>query len=107
MAALLGAGYTLGATYDGSSLVGKNNPMFVNYPLPAAANFWITQASVDGFNFHLQSGSPAVGKGTTNANLIKPITNGIPVDPNFGATEITLPGADMGCYQLNGTGNHH
>ncbi|MGZ3757350.1 MAG: hypothetical protein ACXVAY_07365 [Mucilaginibacter sp.] len=105
MAALLGSSYTFGATYDGSSLVGKNNPMFVNYPLPAAANFWVTQASVDNYNFHLQSGSPAVGKGTTTA--FKPITTGIPVDPNFGSSEITLPGADMGCYQLNGSGNHH
>jgi len=105
MATLLGSSYTFGATYDGTSLVGKNNPMFVNYPLPAAANFWVTQASVDNYNFHLQSGSPAVGKGTTTA--FKPITTGIPVDPNFGSSEITLPGADMGCYQLNGTGNKH
>jgi hypothetical protein len=107
MAALLGPSYTFGLVYDGSSLVGKNNPMFVNYPLPAANNFWLTQASVDTYNFHLQIGSPAAGKGTTNSALIKPITTGIPVDPTFGSSEITLPGADMGCYQLNGTGNHH
>lgn len=97
--------YTFGLVYDGSSLVGKNNPLFVNYPLPAANNFWITQASVDGYNFHLQAGSPAVGKGTTTA--FSPITVGIPVDPNFGSSGITLPGQDMGCYQLNGTGNQH
>ncbi|HTD40091.1 MAG TPA: hypothetical protein VK671_05685, partial [Mucilaginibacter sp.] len=52
MAAFLGATYTFGQVYDGSSFVGKNNPMFVNYTLPAAANFWITQASVDNYNFH-------------------------------------------------------
>jgi hypothetical protein len=107
MAAFLGSNYTFGLTYDGSSLVGKNNPMFVNYPLPAAANTWVTQASVDSYNFRLQPGSPAAGKGTTNANLIKPITTGIPVDQNFGSSEITLPGKDMGCYQLDGTGNKH
>ncbi|MEO8884926.1 MAG: hypothetical protein ABI367_02615 [Mucilaginibacter sp.] len=107
MAALLGTNYTFGAVYDGTTLVGKNNPMFVNYSLPAAANFWTTQASVDSYNFHLQAGSPAAGKGTTNGNLIKPITTGIPVDPTFGSSEITLPGADMGAFQLNGTGNHH
>jgi hypothetical protein len=107
MAAFLGASYTFGLVYDGSSFVGKNNPMFVNYPLPAANNFWLTQASVDSYNFHLQAGSPAAGKGTTNASLIKPITTNIPVDANFGSSEITLPGADMGCYQLNGNGNHH
>ncbi|MDB4926336.1 hypothetical protein [Mucilaginibacter sp.] len=107
MAAFLGASYTFGFVYDGSSLVAKGNPLFVNYPLPAANNFWVTQASVDGFNFHLQTGSPAAGKGTTNASLVKPITTGIPVDPIFGASEITLPGKDMGCYQLDGTGNKH
>jgi hypothetical protein len=97
--------YTFGLVYDGSSLVGKNNPMFTNYTLPAANNFWITQCSVDGYNFHLQSGSPAIGKGTTTA--FAPITTGIPIDPAFGATEITAPGADMGCYQTNGKGNQH
>jgi hypothetical protein len=107
MAAFLGSSYTFGFVYDGSSFVGKNNPMFVNYPLPAANNFWITQGAVDSYNFHLQTSSPAAGKGTTNASLIKPITTNIPVDANFGASEITLPGADMGCYQLNGNGNHH
>ena len=105
MAAFLGANYTFGVVYDGSSLVGKNNPLFVNYPLPAASQSWITQCSVDGFNFRLQAGSPAIGKGTTTA--FQPITNGIPVDPNFGSSGITLPGKDIGCYQSNGTGNQH
>jgi hypothetical protein len=105
MAAFLGAGYTFGLVYDGTSLVGKNNPMFVNYPLPAANNFWITQCSVDNYNFRLQTGSPAIGKGTTTA--FQPITTGIPIDPNFGSSGITPPGKDMGCYQSNGTGNQH
>src|SRR5882757_3960336 len=35
MAAFLGKSYTFGFVYDGASLVGQNNPMFVNYPLPA------------------------------------------------------------------------
>jgi hypothetical protein len=105
MAAFLGSSYTFGFVYDGSSLVGKNNPMFVNFPLPASAGSWITQCSVDGYNFHLLSGSPAAGKGTTTA--FQPITTGIPIDPNFGSSGITLPGKDMGCYQLNGTGNSH
>lgn len=104
MAAFLTSSYTFGAIYDGSSLVGKNNPMFVNFPLPEAANAWITQASVDGYNFHLQSGSPAIGKGTT---AFAPITAGIPVDPNFGSSGITGPGKDIGCYQTDGTGNQH
>lgn len=105
MAAFLGKSYTFGFVYDGSSLVGQNNPMFVNYSLPAAANAWITQCSVDSYNFHLQAGSPAVGKGTSTA--FTPITAGIPIDPNFGSSGITLPGKDMGCYQLDGIGNQH
>ena len=107
MAAFLGSSYTFGFVYDGSSLVGKNNPMFVNYSLPAAPNFWLTQASVDSYNFRLQAGSPAAGKGTTDATKIAPITAGIPIDPNFGSSGITAPGKDIGCYQLDGTGNQH
>ena len=107
MAAFLGASYTFGLIYDGTPLVGKNNPMFVNYPLPAANGFWITQCSVDNYNFHLAAGSPAIGAGTTDATKITPITAGILVDPNFGASEVTAPGKDMGCYQSNGTGNQH
>jgi hypothetical protein len=105
MATFLGPTYTFGLVYDGSSLVGKNNPMFVNYPLPAAANFWVTQCSVDNYNFHLQAGSPAAGKGTTTK--FAPLTAGIPIDPNFGSSGITPPGKDIGCYQLDGTGNQH
>lgn len=101
LASFLGAGYTFGFQYDGSSLVGKNNPSFVNYPLPNL-NF-ANQASVDGFDFHLLANSPAAGKGYTG---FSPITN-VPVNPNFGSTEITPPGKDIGCYQLDGSGNHH
>jgi len=105
MKAFLGSTYTFGLVYDGSTLVGQNNPMFVNFPLPEANGAWITQASVDGYNFRLQAGSPAVGKGTTTA--FHPITAGIPLDANFGSSGITPPGKDMGCYQLDGTGNQH
>lgn len=103
MAAFLGASYTFGFAYDGSSLVGKNNPMFVNYPLPNLN--YATQASVDSYDFHLQAGSPAAGKGTTTA--FSAITQGIPVDANFGSSGITPPGKDIGCYQQDGSGNHH
>jgi len=107
MAAFLGSTYTFGFVYDGSSLVGKNNPMFANFPLPAASGSWVTQCSVDGFNFHLQAGSPAIGKGTTDPTKVAPITAGIPIDPNFGSSGITGPGKDMGAYQTDGTGNQH
>jgi hypothetical protein len=99
--AFLGASYIFGFKYDGTTLVGQNNPMFVNYPLPNL-NF-VNQASVDAFNFHLQAGSPAVGKGYTGFTAIA----NVPVDPNFGSSGITPPGKDIGCYQADGTGNQH
>jgi len=101
MAAFLGPNYTFGFMYDGTSLVGQNNPKFVNYSLPNL-NF-MNQASVDAFDFHLQASSPAAGKGLTT---FSPITN-VPVDKNFGSSGITPPGKDIGCYQLDGTGNQH
>jgi hypothetical protein len=60
-------------------------------------------AFVGSYDFHLKSSSPCIGKGTTNFKL----SNVVAADPIYGATEITPPGADMGCYQLNGTGNKH
>lgn len=98
----LGASYTFGKQYDGSSLVGKYNPTFKNYPLPNY-NFR-TQNSVDAYDFHLLTGSPAIGKATQSFIAI---TTGIRVDANFGSSEITAPGKDIGCYQTDGTGNQH
>lgn len=103
--------YGFGLIYDGSALVQKNNPMFANYTLPNLN--YMSQASVDNYNFHLASGSPAIGAGITTP-LPHPQSAGngyyIPVSANFGATYIVSPGADMGCYQTNGTagnGNLH
>jgi len=56
-----------------------------------------------GFDFHLQSGSPALGKGYTGFTPL----NVVPVDPNFGATEITPPNKDLGAYPSDGSGNKH
>jgi hypothetical protein len=97
----LGNTYTFGFQYDGTSLVGQNNPQFVNYPLPNLN--YQTQASIDGYNFHLKASSPAIGKGYQG---FSPITN-VPVDANFGSSGITPPGKDIGCYQADGTGNKH
>lgn len=101
MAAFLTASYTFGKQYDGTSLVGQNNPLFVNYPLPNPN--YQTQASVDMYNFHLQSASPAIGKGYLS---FSPIMN-VPVNANFGSSGITGPGKDIGCYQADGSGNQH
>jgi hypothetical protein len=103
-ASYLPANYTPGAVYDGSTVVQKNNPQFANYPLPAPGNIPLAGINAIGnFNFHLQAQSPLVGKGNTK---IQPLVV-VPVDPVYGATEVTPPGADLGCYQLNGTGNQH
>lgn len=101
MKTFLGPTYTFGAAYDGTSLVGKNDPMFANYPLPNKN--YATQASIDGYDFHLSSSSPAIGKGYKG---FSPIMN-VPVDANFGASPITLPGSDLGCFQTDGSGNQH
>jgi hypothetical protein len=91
-------------SYDGTPVVQQMNPLFVDYPLPVSGGmplFSIT--AVSSYNFHLQPGSPLIGKGNTN---ITPLTV-VPIDPIYGASEVTPPGADLGCYQINGRGNQH
>jgi hypothetical protein len=112
MAAFLGSNYTFGKIYDGSSLVSKNNPMFTNFPLPAAAGSWKLQASIDNYKFSLSSTSPALGAGTTTAfSVPSSAANGFalaPISNNFGVTQkYVTPGKDMGCYQADGSGNQH
>jgi hypothetical protein len=51
----------------------------------------------------LLPGSSLIGKGNTS---ITPLIV-VPLDPTYGATEVTMPGADLGCYQINGSGNQH
>ena len=104
MVALMPSGYYPGAPYNSSAvdaLAGKNSPMFVNFPLPEAA----TPASIayaSSYDFHLKAGSPAIGKGYTG---FQPIAS-VPQGGQYGAN-ITSPGADIGAYQSNGTGNQH
>ena len=90
-------------SYDGTPAVQKLNPLFVNYPLPSSYPLFAITAIGD-YNFHLQPGSPLIGKGTTTA--VTPYTV-VPIDPIYGATEVTPPGVDLGAYQSNGTGNQH
>jgi len=93
--------------YDGSTFIGKNNPMFVNFPLPVAGIKRLSDvSSVGSFDFHLKSTSPAVGKGTADANLVAPLAATLVTKSALKAV-ITLPGADMGCFQINGNGNQH
>ena len=100
--------------YDGTSVVGKNDPQFVNFPVKQNRAFGAV-AYVKGFDFHLKATSPAIGKGFTGFSPLAdgavaggtPVVYKVKVDAKFGATEITLPGSDIGCYQCNGTGNQH
>lgn len=93
-------------SYDGSTVIQKMNPLFVNFPLPANNHgFYPWQNDAIGsYDFHLQPSSPLIGKGTTTA--VQPLVV-VPIDPVYGATEVTAPGADLGCYQSNGKGNQH
>lgn len=90
--------------YDATAAVRASgtNPMFVNYTLPSTSRPKDV-AFATGFDFRLKSGSPAVGKGYTGFTPLSVV----PVDPNFGATEITPPSVDLGAYPSNGSGNKH
>lgn len=112
----LPSNYTLGATYNASTLLGlmtasssEYDPQFVNYPLPNYQHI-ITTAGCNGstiYDFHLKSTSPCIGKGTTSKYtplmLVPLATSSNPV----GVTTYNMPGADIGCYQSNGSGNQH
>ena len=84
-------------------VVKKLNPLFTNYPLPVQGLPLFSITSIGSYNFHLQTNSPLIGKGTKN---VTPLVV-VPLDPVYGASEVTPPGADLGCYQINGTGNQH
>src|SRR5258708_9588802 len=99
--------------YDGtkSMQASGTNRMFVNFTLPIAAGAKPQDISyATGFDFRLQSSSPAIGKGYTGFSpLILDDNNQIivPINPNFGATEITPPSKDLGAYPMDGSGNKH
>lgn len=102
----LPTGYALGAVYTCDTLIGKNNPLFVNYPLPCPSGYvidYVGSNSLNPYDFHLQTGSPAIGKGYTGFTP----HNVVPINAIYGATAITPPGKDMGCFQSDGTGNQH
>jgi hypothetical protein len=99
----LPSNYTLGSIYDGSDVVQKNNPMFLNFPLPTSGHPLYQYSAIGNFNFHLLANSPLIGKGNTT---IKPLIT-VPLDKIYGLSDATLPGTDLGAYQLNGSGNQH
>ncbi len=101
----LPVGWTVGAVYTApTSVVGANNPQFVNGPVPLPAGLKLADISTVGsYNFVLKPTSPCINAGfigfTPRAD--------VPVDFKYGATEITPPGKDIGAFQSNGFGNQH
>ncbi len=104
-AAYLPLAWTIGATYTApAAILGANNPQFVNGPVPLPTGLLLRDIAVVGnYNFVLKSTSPCIGAGFTG---FAPRAD-VPVDLRNGATEITAPGKDIGCYQSNGRGNQH
>ena len=101
----LPAGWHVGDAYTApASVVGANNPQFINAPVPLPSGLMLRDISVAGnYNFGLKSTSPCIGVGFTG---FSPRAD-VPVDLKYGATEITAPGRDIGAYQSNGRGNQH
>jgi hypothetical protein len=95
--------YKLGQVYSAPSLVGKNNPGFVNFPLPVTGIMTLYNFAGT-YNFHLSSGSPAIGKGYTG---FSPIDATSAVSNPFLKATVTPPNADLGAFPTNGKGNQH
>ena len=101
----LPVGWKLGDTYTApTSIIGANNPLFINGPVPLPAGAKLQDIAVVGsYNFRLQPISPCAGVGFTGFSP----RGDVAVDPKYGVTELTRPGKDLGAYQLDGTGNQH
>jgi hypothetical protein len=101
----LPAGWKPGDVYTANStVIGVNNPQFINAPIPLPAGVSLSQiVTVGSYNFNLKLSSSYVGKGFTGFSP----RGDVPIDPIFGVTELTPPGRDIGAYQTNGTGNQH
>lgn len=97
-------GWKVGDNYNAPLLAKSNDPQFINGPVPLPAGYNLKDVVVVGtYNLRLKSNSPAIGKGNTTFSPEALV----PVNPKFGASEITPPGRDIGAYQTNGTGNQH
>ena len=104
---LLPTGWKIGDSLSNAivaPLMGTNNPLFVNGPVPMPAGANLQDIAVVGsYSFRLKASSPCIGKGFTGFTP----KGDVPVDAKYGVTELTPPGKDMGAFQYNGTGNQH
>jgi len=104
---------TLGGSYDGTNAIGKNNPMFVKYTLPQPSGRFQDISWAKGFDFHLQAGSPAIGKGYTSFTAASVYTTSgltpFTADPNsrYLPSKINEPNIDLGAFPTDGSGNKH
>jgi hypothetical protein len=92
--------------YDATKAVQATgtNPLFKTFTLPLASGAKPSDISyATGFDFRLQTGSPAIGKGFTDFTPLA----GVPLSDNFGSSGITPPNKDLGAYPSDGTGNKH
>jgi hypothetical protein len=97
---------------DAANICKENNPMFLNFPLPETypmlqVNNYESTNGGPGFNFHLVSGSPCIGAGTTNFPAGYPINACASVSiPKLGfAPNESAPSSDIGCYPYTNTGS--
>ena len=96
----LPAGWKVGDVYTApTSILEQNNPQFINGPVLMPVGFLLRDIAVVGnYNFALKASSPCIGVGYTGFSA----RADVPLDVRYGATEITLPGKDIGAYQSNG-----
>lgn len=95
--------FKLGQVYSAPSLVGKNNPNFVNFPLPVTGILTLYNFAGQ-YNFHLSSNSPAIGKGYTG---FTPMNATAAVTNSFLKAKVTPPNIDLGAFPTDGSGNQH
>lgn len=96
-----------------SNIIKTNNPKFVNYDVdkfdfstitapvsPTALPDYLNMVGTS--DFRLASGSPAIGKGKTDFSALAAVTV-----TGTNAAQVDKPGADIGCYQTDKSGNQH
>ncbi|HTB33030.1 MAG TPA: hypothetical protein VK808_13455 [Bacteroidia bacterium] len=96
---------------DAAALCGENNPKFLNFPLPESGyplvqvNNYESADGGPGFDFHLVTGSPCIGAGTTSFPSGYPINACASVSiPKLGFTpNESAPCSDIGCYPFTNT----